>query len=484
MSHGARVRTGLKRAFFALLTLVMAATALELLARAVGGGPETFPSPLPFQSSAVVAVRQVPGGLVWPHGRLQVRARQKAGLRLMLFGESAAEGDGYTPWVAMGGVLERIVRRAVPEPVEVLNLATPGAGSRHIVPVVLQSLRTEVPDVVVMYIGNNELHELRALKKVMPGYDADLELTRRRLWRFASYRRLIGWIVPPPTRFEVDTATWPRLGSLETRADDDDRALAMLFYEESLREMLEAARRASTRVVIASVAVNERDWSDTQGTAEERALVAQARGLLTSDPAQSRELTRRSESIGSRPVRALPQTWPIVRRLAGEYGATFCDVVEALGEGQPAGLSGGEAFDDACHPNAAGHEKIGAALAGCVLEALDRPGATTVPARPDPTRLDGWAEPRGTQVPDDGSPGAALRSGNAAFVEHDLPRAARWYDAAEARGAPAGVVALNRGLLEVYRPDLEAARSGLRAAAAAFPGDVDIVGMSAALAGK
>ena len=126
-------------------------------------------------------------------------------------------------------------------PLEVLNLATPGAGSRQIVEVVRAAVATERPDAIVLYVGNNELHELRGLKTVMPGYDARAELLRRRLWRSHAYRLLASWLVPPPERFVVDARRWPALGTLTTRADADDRALAMVFYEENLREMVRAA---------------------------------------------------------------------------------------------------------------------------------------------------------------------------------------------------------------------------------------------------
>ncbi len=459
-----------RRVAFSVVALLALLGATELAARVSGRAPTIVPSPFPFQNVGSVVPQRIPGGIRWPYGWRRVSVSPARGTRVLLFGESAAAGDAYTPWVSMGGVMERALQAASPDtPVEVLNLATPGAGSRQIVEVVRAAVAAERPDAIVLYVGNNELHELRGLKTVMPGYDARAELLRRRLWRSHAYRLLTAWLVPPPERFVVDARRWPALGSLTTRADADDRALAMLFYEENLREMLRAA--AGVPVVLATVAVNGTGL-DPMARPEERVPYEAARAAERAGRTdEARALYRRSLSLASRPTRALPETYAIVPRVAADTGARACDVAGVLGA---AGLLGGSLFDDACHPSVAGHARIGAVLAGCVGEAL---GTTTpeAPARPmDDRRLDAWTHRRGTRVEEDGTPDVALRAGNAAFTDNDFVNADAWYRAAEERGADAGLVALNRGLAALYREDLSTARSELARAHAAFPDDADV----------
>ena len=477
-----RVRRAALRLGFATLAVLMVAGGAEGAARLWGRAPAQAPSPLPFQDVAKERVTGTPGGRVWPFGRRRVAAHPKPGVRVQLFGESAAEGDGYVPFVAMGGAMERALRRALSSPVDVLDLGTPGAGSRQIVEVVRTSLAAEKPDAVVLYVGNNELHEFRALKTVMPGYSAHEELLRRRLWRSYAYRQLATWLRPAPAPYVVDPRRWPTIDQLGTPADADDRALAMYFYEENLRAMVAAAQATGVPVVVSTVAVNERSVRRQQPTAEQLALFAESDRLAKTDGAAAQAKYREAEALAERPLQALPQTRAIAARVAAETGATLCDVATALGEGQPLGLPGDESFDDACHPSAAGHLAIGTHLAACVLDALGQPAAVA-PAPPprDDRRLDAWTSRREVDVLDDSTADAALRRGNTFVARKQLREAAAAYTLAEGRGADPGVLALNRGLLALYQADLATARSQLAAAAHALPGDVDVAGYAAAV---
>ena len=49
-------------------------------------------------------------------------------------------------------------------------------------------------DLLVIYTGNNEYHELRALKARSDRYDAKAELLRRRLSKSYLYRQLREWL--------------------------------------------------------------------------------------------------------------------------------------------------------------------------------------------------------------------------------------------------------------------------------------------------
>ena len=484
-ARGPAMRVG-RWAARALAGLVVAAALLgagEGAARRWGQAPTTFPSPLPFQEMLTQPLQRIQGGVVWPWGRSRVAPSPAPGLRVQLYGESAAYGDGYTTWASMGGVLERSLRRTLGGPVDVLNLATPGVGSRQLAIMHRQALATERPDVVVLYICNNELHELRALKTVMPHYSARQELVRRRLWGSHLYRLATRALVPPPEPYVVDPRTWPTIDRLQTVADADDRALAMHFYTQNLRAMIQAAQAEGVKVVLATVAVNEAELLKREATGEQARLRDEALALRHTDPAAAAARWRAAESLAERPLAALPETWTAVRELAAEHDTTLCDVVELASAAGPNGLPATAWFDDHCHPSPQGHVVVGDALAACVLRALGE-SATPVSGAPPQSpagRLDGFLGTTRVEVPDDGTASAALLRGNTAAAQGRLPEAVRAWDDAERRGADPAVLALNRGLLALLANDLPRARAQAARARELAPDDRDVADFASSL---
>jgi lysophospholipase L1-like esterase len=455
----------------------------EAAARRWGDAPATFPSPLPFQEMQGESLKRVPGGILWPWGRARVAPSPARGLRVQLYGESAAFGDGLTGWASMGGVMERGLRRTLSRPVDVLNFGLPGAGSRQLARILEQAVSTERPDVVVFFIGNNELHELRALKSVMPHYSARQELVRRRLWGSHLYRLATRALIAPPEPYVVDPGTWPTIDRLRTPADADDRALAMHFYARNIDRMMRAAEAAGVRVVVATVVVNEFHLLQLDLTRAQAALKEEALALRPTDRAGFVAKWRAAESLAERPLAALPETWEIGRRLAAEHGAKLCDVVDSASATSQDGLPPGAWFSDHCHPTAEGHRVIGDALAACVIEALGEDGPPRSGAAPTapPGRLDGFLGSVLEPVTDDGSAESALRLGNYAMTRSQLADAAAAWDEAERRGADPGVLALNRALLALSRNDLPEARRQAATAHRLLADDIDVTGLAASL---
>ena len=85
---------------------------------------------------------------------------QKAGTRILVFGASAAYGEMFGPLTAFPGQAEARLRKANPEHPEVLNLAHGGMGSQQVSEMVFRALENDNPDLIVVYTGNNEYHEL------------------------------------------------------------------------------------------------------------------------------------------------------------------------------------------------------------------------------------------------------------------------------------------------------------------------------------
>ena len=149
----------------------------------VDDSPESLTSPLTFQRHQTpIASPTASEGAVLFGGPNIVALEQPAGVRIFFFGGSATEGYHMTPFSSFAGWTQRFLRLLLPgTPVEVINLGAGGEASRQVADLVTATASTQHADLFVVYSGNNEYYELRALKEANPNFDARTELARRRL---------------------------------------------------------------------------------------------------------------------------------------------------------------------------------------------------------------------------------------------------------------------------------------------------------------
>lgn len=496
-------------------------------------------SPLLYQQASGQAwtAGESQGSRIYVSGRRRAVMDTAAGTRVLVFGASAAYGEMFTEFASFPGWTQRYLRAAVPgEVVEVLNLAHGGMGSRQVKEMMYRALSHDRPDLVIVYSGNNEYHELRALKAASSRYDPRAELLRRRMSTSYLYRQIRDLVQPadnilvPPEGVE-----WLPIGRLDVLVDDADRALGRILYREHLEDMVAMARDADIPILLTTVATNLRDHMDnaTPGQIPEDAehrlhdmgervdqwdraeFLAQTEALsprLQAEGAQHRlghlllragldeaalQAFETSEALALRPMQADMHLREVVR-VVGEATATpVCDLAGALAAGSPQGVPGSDVFVDHCHPNAEGHQRMGGTLAQCIAEAglLESHSAEQVAAAiakvnatpPDPYRLDhyqGHREIPGKGQPALADPGTSLgaaRRGHRAFVEGRYKLARKAYAEASELGAPAGAMAMNQALTSLYLLDLLAAREAAAAAAAALPNDPDAMQLKASL---
>ena len=155
--------------------------ATEILLRVTQPDLDEVVSPLIYQqnSGQAFTAGSSPGSRVYVSGRRRVATNKVAGKRILILGASAAYGEMYTAFTAFSGQLQNTLRRAAPDTaIEVLNLAHGGMGSRQVGEMLFRILENDKPDLVVIYTGNNEYHELRALKARSERYDPRAELLR------------------------------------------------------------------------------------------------------------------------------------------------------------------------------------------------------------------------------------------------------------------------------------------------------------------
>jgi lysophospholipase L1-like esterase len=514
-----------RRLLYALLVSGLALGALELGLRLAGvAADDVLLSPLLFQQP--LEQPRAPEG---PDGwRLlhdgPMRRIEPRGFRILVVGGSAADGVGVTPFGRFSHLLERRLVQARPgDPVEVINLARAGLASRHVLPVLEAGLSDLSPQLVVVYSGNNELHELRALKHSSPAYRADLEGLRRRLHALHGYRALQRLLARDRLRpLDDGPAVAPGLPRLDTPAEAADRALALRLYREQLELMVARSRQAGAWVMLATVASNA-DWlghPDREPGEPELALLArldraveagepggvqaiidELEGLGPAQPSLARAgqallrlgdvqggraLLRRAELLDARPTRSNSELRQAVRAVAGEQGAALCDLAAELDDLAPGGVAGDELFGDGCHLNAQGQRQLAALLQRCVQamglwEPLREPGELGA----DPFRLDHDLRSDGQGFPPPSEldpPGLEeARLGHVAFAEGQLSVSLEHYQRARERGAPVGATALNQGLVRWHLGQTAPARAALREASEALGPDPELDNLRAVL---
>ena len=462
-----------------------------------------------------------------------VALRQPAGLRIFFFGGSATEGYHMTPWSGFAGWYERLLRQMLPNtPIEVINLGAGGEASRQVAELVQATAQQNVANLFVVYSGNNEYYELRALKNALPGFDASIELARRRLSGLHLYRYLRSMMLPAGQTLAPDQTVQP-IDNIEVEIDQDERELGVLLYGEHVQSIIDAAQSAGVPLMLSTVADQMRSFAfhgdppplspgvsegvsrlDQAGLNRDAAMEALSRfedALHTQadhhavarllDRGQHWDLARKhylkAEYLDPRPRRSNEPMRSLLKRVAAENNTPVCDTANLLAEQSRGGITGEDFFIDPCHPNPLGHQRLAEILLRCSVENNLIPGVTVDDLPPrlplagtDPFRLDQFTDRRAQleanrgmsqaeidrviRAFDDGTALGAAYAGHHATLFGLYRGALAWYDLAIQRDGPLPVLELNRGLILQRLHDVSGARRALDVAVSAMPNDVSV----------
>jgi len=193
-----------------------------------------------------------------------IEPRKPAGLlRVLVFGESAIAGLGFSPNVTPVRELERQLRAACPERAfEIVNLGIVALPSKQVRKLVEEAVASYAPDAVVIYCGNNEFLEIHAEK-----YAEHIAGPAQRLTRALSRSHLYGVLRGarrPSGSAQVSTADVAGNDQRVSEArmvehvevEPDERRQIIGWHEQNLRAMVEACAAARVPCVLAAVAVN------------------------------------------------------------------------------------------------------------------------------------------------------------------------------------------------------------------------------------
>lgn len=180
--------------------------------------------------------------------------------RVLVFGESAANGTPLVPGGGFPAWLSAMANATGPEQeVEVINLSSNGTNSTLIRDWYERSMEAG-PDLVILYIGNNETSTFSAINPV--DHPALYRLLLFIRFHSRVYAAVDGLIVLHRGAFAgLAFSSLAEVGQLKTSLQSEARrARVDRVFSANLRYMISAARRAGARVMVVSPAANIRDW--------------------------------------------------------------------------------------------------------------------------------------------------------------------------------------------------------------------------------
>jgi tetratricopeptide (TPR) repeat protein len=185
-------------------------------------------------------------------------------VRVFVIGESAAMGVPE-PAFGLAPQLEAQLRAVRPGTrAEVFNLGMTAINSHAILSVVRQALEFN-PDLLVIYMGNNEVVGPYGSSSVVTQGPLPLPLIRAGSW--ARSTRIGQWVQRTMARVGKglgDRRDWRGMEMFTGKAiaaSDPGLVRVRDNFRENLDDMLAAARKAGVKVVLSTVAVNVRDCS-------------------------------------------------------------------------------------------------------------------------------------------------------------------------------------------------------------------------------
>jgi hypothetical protein len=390
------------------------------------------------------------------------------------------------------------------DPIEIVNLGAGGEASRQVSELVQATAKTQKADLFVVYSGNNEYYELRALKQSLSGFDARTELARRRLSGLHIYRHLRRLLLPTASSLSPGQRLRP-VDSISAEIDAHERELGVLLYGEHMDTIIQTAQRYEVPLLLSTVADQARSFAfhgeppplssgvqplldqlDSAGRtrnseAVER-LLDQLKPLLVSQAdyfAVARLLDRdqrwleakwfygQAEYLDPRPRRSSPPMRRMLKDVARKHGTPVCDVQTELSALSRGGITGEDVFFDPCHPNPLGHRRIAEIFVRCLareglidgLQASDEDISAVMSLLPlqgdDPFRLDHFTERRAQLHENRGMTPSEIETTIRSFDDGSPEGAAR-------AGHHATLFNLHRGALAWY--DLALTRGGHRSA--------------------
>jgi tetratricopeptide (TPR) repeat protein len=343
--------------------------------------------------------------------------------RVMVFGESAADGwqiRGFPTWMN-----ELVGYSRPPRPVEVYNFGAVGSNSTRIRSWYGSALDLD-PDLVILYIGNNEMVEYTSLNPtehplLFQAYTLIKKKSRLYELLASAYNYLFG----PSAKFIGYELIHQALNTTKAVTPESRRRAAEALYRDNLRSMISAAVKRGVKVVVLSPMGDLKDWpplksahyetlsaerlgrfNELLGAARQaleqgdgKKARADLEAALALDPtyaealylyakvleseglaAEAKKYYGLAEQYDDYPLRPLFSFTRISEQEARESGASFINMAKLLGEVAPDGIIGADIIYDYVHFRPAGaYEAARLLLRELVKQGLVPAGSGPVP---------------------------------------------------------------------------------------------------------
>ena len=326
------------------------------------------------------------------------------GLRIFTVGGSSAFGFPWGAQTSFSGVLQDVLTHAFPDRnIEVVNAAGVSY-AMHRLNLVVRELVEYEPDVLIVYSGHNEFVEhdfFEALRERSSVTNKFIHAVSHLRTSGALHSMLVGEKIARAPGGEDFSMVVDRVDQIWD--DPTARAAVIENYRDGLVQLIRIAHEHDTKVLVATVPCNLRDWRPQRSVAGEFVNDSQRRSwqeryaagqsyLATGEPRQAVaelenalrlahrhadthfllgrayeqlgqwELGRRSfesaADFDATPIRRLSQINRAIREVAIQEGALLVDVESIFMESSENGLVGFELIEDYVHPSPKGHSLI------------------------------------------------------------------------------------------------------------------------------
>lgn len=360
------------------------------------------------------------GGMA-PDPAALVMPKPRGTVRIMFAGESAAKGIPQPRPLRAAALLQAMLGEAWPDrAVEVINLGTPAIASYPVLGVLTESLDYD-PDLVVVYVGNNEFYGAYGVSSLHSAGRAPALIRARRALHSTALAQGLTRLAGGRAPRRAATLMEAMVGQSSIGPDDPARAAAARTLRAFVGDMIDRCSRRGVPVIVCTPPCNERDFapvgepdlSDLPEHQRERLaeLLGLARALIERDPheaasaargaleirpdhapahfllgrallAQGREgearaSFRRAIDLDPMPWRPPALSIAAIRAAVAERGAVLADLEAAFRAESPGGAVGWELMDDHVHPSLRGQDLVARTI---VRAMADLPG----PLRVDP----------------------------------------------------------------------------------------------------
>ncbi len=267
------------------------------------------------------------------------------GARVFVYGESSAAGSPWGPWASFARSLEEQLK-ALARPgvdVEVMNFGVSAIASDRAALLVEWTME-DAPDLVIVYLGHNEICERRPIGSGAGRWSGELE-RRSMVYRVLRLKlaRRPPWPAEPFAAAVCDDV--PILTEDEKRRLTDD-------YAQNIDLIIHSARRAGAVVVLMSQVSN---MLMPPGGAHNEAALRFHEGLSAlkrGDGAVARRLLADAVDLDDQPRRfRTAQKEVLAARADARGGVYFVDSARHVTERAEHGILDGRFVIDLVHPN-------------------------------------------------------------------------------------------------------------------------------------